>query len=87
MTMTPYPQEVREIVIHTLLELGARRPHLLRETILIDRGRYLGRSYHLGRLEAVWYVEAGLLRFFDAQGRILRTINLFEKTVPHCVAA
>jgi len=87
MTTMPYPQEVREMVARTLLELGARRPHLLRETILIDRGRYLGRSYRLGRLQAVWYVEAGLLRFFDAKRRILRTINLFEETVPHRMAA
>lgn len=87
MTATPHPQEVRDIVVRVLAELGVRCPQLLKETILVDRGRYMARSYRLHGFLAMWYVQDGVVRFFDAQRRLLRTINLLEELVPQRMAA
>ncbi len=87
MTATPYAHEVRQIVAQTFAEFGARRTQLIKETLLVDRGRYMARSYRLHGFLAMWFVEDGVLQFFDAQHKVLRTINLFEEMVPHRMAA
>jgi hypothetical protein len=87
MTASPYPHEVRQIVVQTFAEFGARRSQLLKETLLVDGGRYMARSYRLHGLLAMWLVEEGVLQFFDAQHRLLRTINLWEQMVPQRMAA
>jgi len=87
MTAMPGPQEVREIVVRSFVEFGAKRPHLLRETILVSRGRYLARSYRLEGLLAMWHIEEGVLRLYDARRRVLRTINLFGEVVPQRMVA
>ena len=83
MTVKPGPHEVRRLVLQALEELGAPVPCLadLEETILID-GKYTARSYRAGDLMAMWLIEVGLVQFYDADGNMLRTINLFEEAKP-----
>lgn len=87
MTAMPYPWEVRKIVLRTFLEFGARRPSLLKEAVLADRGRCTARTYQLEGWTAVWHVQEGVLRFYDRQKRFLRRVNLLEHIVPQRVAA
>ena len=87
MVASPYPHEVRQIVIETFAEFGARRSQLLKETLLVDDGRYMARSYRLHGLMAMWFVDEGVLQFFDAQHKILRTVNLWEEMAPQRIAA
>ena len=47
------------------------------ENILIDRGRYVARSYRVEGYLAMWLVGVGILQFYDDRGRMLGTINLF----------
>lgn len=89
MRIAPQADEVRRIVIHTFEDFGVDREDLsdLSETILIDDGRYRGRSYRADEWMAMWLVEIGLLQFYDAKGNMLLTINLFEEREPQRMAA
>jgi hypothetical protein len=89
MTVKPGPHEVRRLVLQALRELGAPVPCLanLEETILLDDGQYTARSYRAGDLTAMWLIEVGLVQFYDADGNMLRTINLFEEVKPLKMAA
>jgi hypothetical protein len=57
------------------------------ETILIDQGRYVARSYRIAGYLAMWMVPVGILQFYDERGRMLTTINLFESLRPQRMAA
>ena len=83
------PQEVRALVTRTFEELGARiqASSDLDETILIDSGKHAARSYKMDGLMAMWLIEVGLIQFYDAEGNMLRTINLFQELVPLKMAA
>jgi hypothetical protein len=89
MTVRPQPREVKQIVARAFLELGAPMPSLfsLNETLFLTKGKCLARSYRAGGLKAVWHIDEGIIRFHDAQGNTLRTINLFEELVPQVMAA
>ena len=64
----------------------ARDPDI-NETILIDGGRYVARSYRAAGYLAMWLVAVGIVQFYDSSGRMLGTINLFELLGPKRVAA
>lgn len=89
MRVIPQADEVRRLVVRTFEDFGAEEEMLgdLNETILIDDGRYRGRSYRAEEWLAMWLVEIGLLQFYDAQGNMLRSINLFEEWKPQRMAA
>jgi hypothetical protein len=89
MRTEPEPHEVRRLVVWTFRELGTP-PHRLfdlEEEIVMRKGRYAARSYRTDDLMAMWLVEVGLLQFYDADGRMLRTINLFARVEPLAAAA
>lgn len=89
MRVIPQADEVRRLVVRTFEEFGAGQEALadLSETILIDDGRYRGRSYRAEEWMAMWLVEIGLLQFYDGNGNMLLTINLFEEWEPQRMAA
>jgi len=89
MRVEPRPSEVRRLVIRVFAILGTAPAHLfdLEEEILIDAGRYLGRSYRADDLMAMWLADIGLVQFYDEEGNMLRTINLLEEAVGQRVAA
>ena len=74
-----HPYEVRELVLKTFGELGVivESPLDLDETILLDDGRYVARSYQIDGLLAMWLIGVGIVQFYDAEGIMLRTVNLF----------
>ena len=57
------------------------------ERILIDAGRYVARSYRREGYLAMWLVAVGIVQFYDEQGQMLATINLFETLRPKIAAA
>jgi hypothetical protein len=57
------------------------------ETILIDQGRYVARSYRTEGYMAMWLVEVGIVQFYDDLGQMLATINLFELLRPQRMVA
>jgi len=89
MRTAPQPYEVRALVARTFAELNARihPPSDLDETILIHDGKYSARSYRADGLMAMWLVEVGIVQFYDADGNMLRTVNLFQEWEPQRMAA
>ncbi|HEX3871552.1 MAG TPA: hypothetical protein VHV77_14010 [Pirellulales bacterium] len=81
MKVAPTSDEVRTIVERTLSELTGSivEPDLLRESVLINDGKYRGRTYRDGEFTAMWFVDIGLVQFYDGQGNLVRTIKLFEE--------
>lgn len=89
MIVSPPPAEVRQIVVRTYQEFGVEANVItdLNEIILLDEGRYLARSYRVEGFMAMWLIEEGILQFYDAEGTMLRTVNLFEELEPQRKAA
>ena len=89
MTVCPAADDVRTIVFRTLLEFDVHEDELvdIDERLMIDSGRYVARSYRVEGFLAMWLVDVGLLQFYDADGNMLRTVNLFEEIEPQRMAA
>ena len=89
MTVQLPAHQVKQLVVRIFLDLGLEQPSLfgLKETIFVDGGRCLARSYRVATLQAVWDVDAGVIRFVDSAGSVLRTVNLLEEVVPQLMAA
>jgi len=89
MTISPDPDRIRNIVFRTFLELDVDEDSLtdLDERIMLDEGRYVARSYRVDDYLAMWMIDVGLVQFYDGQGNMLRTVNLFEEIEPSRMAA
>jgi hypothetical protein len=57
--------------VHSLLDLN--------ESILIDAGRYVARSYRIDGFLAMWMIAPGIVQFYDEQGNLLRTLSLHQR--------
>ena len=53
----------------------------------MDDGRYVARSYWVADYLAMWMIDVGLVQFYDGNGNMLRTVNLFEELEPQRMAA
>lgn len=90
MTLRPRTQDVRRLVLLTFFDLGADTPSLFRveeEAVMAGGGRCVGRAYRAAGLEAVWSIDKGVVRVYDAGGRLLRVVNLFRERVAARMAA
>lgn len=89
MKVGPHPYEVRDLVLKYFGELGAsvESPLDLDETILLDNGRYVARSYRIAGLLAMWLIGVGIVQFYDGAGNMVRTVNLFTEAEPQRMAA
>ena len=87
--MRPQPREVKQLVVRTFLDLGAASRSLfnLKETILLDGDRCMARTYRVEDMRAVWSVDDGTVKFYDAEGSLLRVVNLLAETVPQLMVA
>ncbi len=89
MTVGPQPEQVRELVVRVFQDFGVQDLHAgrLNETLLIKGGRHVARTYRAGGLMAMWLLRAGVVQFYDSDGTMLRTVNLFKRIRPRPVAA
>lgn len=89
MTISPDPEQIRNIVFRTFLELDIPEDCLndLDERLLLDEGRYVARSYRVDDFLAMWMIDVGLVQFYDGNGTMLRTVNLFEEIEAQRMAA
>lgn len=89
MRVEPRPAEVRRLILRVFRDLGTPTSSLfdLEENVVIDRGRSIGRSYRADQFMAMWLADIGLIQFYDSEGNMLRTINLFEQLAPQRMAA
>ena len=77
MTIAPHPGDIRRVVLRTLQEVGAELSSLqdLRETILVDAGTCMARTYSAGGYKAVWLLAEGILRVTNDSGQLLRIVR------------
>jgi len=47
----------------------------------------VARCYRVADLFAMWLIAVGVLQFYDADGEMLQTVNLFTELQPHRAAA
>ncbi len=89
MTVRPHPREVKLLVVRTFLDLGvaSRRLFDIKETILATGDRCMARTYRVEGLSAIWSIEDGNVKFYDADGSLLRVVNLLTKRTPQLMVA
>ena len=81
--------DVRGLVARHFLHLGADEADVadVQENIRIDRGRCVARCYRVAEMFAMWLIDVGVLQFYDAEGEMLHTVNLFTELQPQRAAA
>jgi len=81
--------DVRELVSSHFLKLGADVDDIadVQENIRIDRGKCVARCYRVAEMFAMWLIDVGVLQFYDADGEMLHTVNLFTEMMPTRAAA
>jgi hypothetical protein len=89
MIVTSGPQQIKEIVSRTFKEFGAKVGNSpdLTETLLLHDGHYFARSYRADGLMAMWFVDNGFIQFYDAEGNMLRTVDLPQDQAQRRAAA
>jgi hypothetical protein len=89
MTVAPQPEQVRQLVARVFEEFGVPvcNSSVLNETLLLKSGRYVARTYRADGLMAMWLLRAGVVQFYDAEGTMLRTVNLLKQLRPGSSAA
>jgi hypothetical protein len=89
MRTTPQPTEIRRFVTVTFRQFGARvdTPLDLGETIRLDDGKYVARTYQVDGFMAMWLIDVGILQFYDSDGNMLLTVNLFSEMAPQKAVA
>jgi hypothetical protein len=89
MTVAPSTDQVRLLVARCLREFGVpiQNELDLHETLVIQRGELVARSYRADGLMAMWLIPAGVIQFYDGDGVMLTTINLLEQSRPERAAA
>ncbi len=81
--------DVRELVSSHFLKLGAAVDHGAdgQDNNRNDRGRCVARCYRATEMFARWLIDVGVLQFYDADGEMLHTVNLFTELMPSRAAA
>lgn len=89
MRVMPTPADVRRLVARIFTNLGSEEfgPLDLDESMRIDAGKLVARTYRTDTLWAMWMVEIGLVQIYDEEGQMLQTVNLFEERTPVRLAA
>ena len=89
MLTAPTPYEIRGIVSRTFSGLagGARPPVDINENLVLSEGEYVARSYRWRNYFAMWMVDVGIVQFYDDEGNMLRTVNLFSDAPSQTKAA
>ena len=89
MRLHMHAADVRHLVTRYFLDLGLEAVDVaeVQENIRIDRGRCVARCYRVSDMFAMWLIDVGVLQFYDADGEMLQTVNLFTDLQPQRAAA
>ncbi len=89
MTAAPSTDCVRLLVARGFKEFGVSVQNELdlHETLVIDQGELIARSYRADGIMAMWLIRAGVVQFYGCDGAMLSTVNLLEETHPERAAA
>ena len=76
------PQTIRRLIRQTFQELGSPSTEPPHESLLIRNGVYCGHLFRRDELRAVWFVEEDQLKFFGADGCLVRALRPFSPSSP-----
>jgi hypothetical protein len=71
------PVPSSEIIRRKLLELTEEdfSGEPMQETLLVKSGLLCGRRFRLNDLQAIWFAEENVVKFFDAAGNMAATVR------------
>ena len=89
MQVAPTAAEVRRLVAGIFCNFSQEAVGALdlSETMRVDGGKLVARTYRTDTLWAMWMIDIGLIQVYDEDGQMLRTVNLFEEREPVRAAA
>jgi hypothetical protein len=67
---------VYELAARGFAELGASDPQCISRSFLLKNVLYAGQVFRCERWQAVWMSDGETVEFFDAAGRLVRTLSL-----------
>jgi hypothetical protein len=73
---------VRRLVTETFAQTGLSRGAEPSETILIRGGSYCGRRFDAEEGHAVWFIEEEQVKFYRADGSMIRVVESVAGIVP-----
>jgi len=71
--------EVRTIVSETLRELGLGAVQLIGERIVLQDRFYVGRRFEFEGVSVLWLVEAQEIKFYNAHGEFITSVQLGQE--------
>ncbi len=77
MTLAPLPEQVLPAygTRHGGVRSRAHGQADVVETIIVDDGKCVARSYVADRLMAIWFVEEVIVQFYDSDGNLLKQME------------
>jgi hypothetical protein len=89
MTAAPSADQVRLLIARSFNGFGVpvQNELDLHETLVIDDGELIARSYRVDGIMAMWLIRAGIVQFYGRDGVMLSTVNLLEQPCPELAAA
>ncbi len=71
------PDSVSQILATAFGELGVVDPQPGDRTAIFHDRYFVGYLFRCGDLRAVWFVDTGVIKFYDADRKPLRTMKLW----------
>lgn len=68
--------DVRQLIVSVLQELGYQELHSRGERLLTQDRFYVGCRFEFDAASAIWIEAAGMVRFFDASGKLLKVVRV-----------
>jgi len=72
------PDSVFQLATAVFKELGTVTPQSVTRTILMENGRSVGQRFRCGNLQAILLLDSGQIKFYNAEGELLREVSLAE---------
>ena len=69
-------EAVCELVVKGFTDLGASNPQSVSRSFLLRETHYAGERFRCDSLQAVWWLGGDAVEFYDASGRLLKSLSL-----------
>ncbi len=77
MSQTSRVHSIRQLIRETFFKLGSTSTAPPREMLLIRDGNYCGHRFQCDELQAVWFFEENQLKFYGADGTVVKVVTPF----------
>jgi hypothetical protein len=70
---------VHELIVAGFKELGADEPDRITRMVLVKDLFFVGQRFLCGNIQAVLLADGDEIKFYDRQGKLLKTLSLEEQ--------